>query len=81
MNKGLRPTAYNCPFSQSGTPRKKIVSAKKVYEIENFWGGGGCFVLFTELLILLLFNFFLLRNFPVIRENKDCFTVILVMSV
>ena len=45
MNKGLRHTAYNCPFSQSGIPRKKIASAKKVYEIEKkiffFLGGGG----------------------------------------
>ena len=41
-------------------------------------GGGGCFVLFNELLILPWFNcFFLPRNFPVIRENGDYFTVII----
>ena len=39
------------------------------------WVGGGCFVLFNELLILPWFNCFL--NFPVIRENGDYFTVII----
>ena len=40
---------------------------------------GGYFVIFNEFLILPLFNccFFLPRNFPVIRENGDYFTVIL----
>ena len=40
----------------------------------------GCFVLFNKLLILPRFNwcfFFLLRNFPVIRENGDYFTVVI----
>ena len=48
---------------------------------KHFLGGGGwggCFVLFNELLILPWFNcFFLPRNFPVIRENGDYFTVII----
>ena len=34
-SKGLRPIKDFCPSSQSGTSRKKIVSTKKVYEIDH----------------------------------------------
>ena len=51
-------------------------------EPEKMIDFGGCFVLFTELLIYLCFNlFFLSSNFPVIRENGNYFTVILVRPV